>query len=561
MASIDGTNTGSSTLSQSLTVEGGESYAVEFVYSVTSGRIRLNSSITTSASFAAGATGRYKFNIRASSNGSTFGIEAQDAGTVAWVQAVSVKKLPLSTTASMFKSTSDLVINNDDPVQILSDFSQGTGEGPTLGPELIANGDFSSSSNWVLGTGWSITGGQAVSTVTPGSLSQTVSITSGKTYRYSIGIVLIGAVGIRLRLGDTNNQVNGQNIVGTLVGYLTAGSVNSDFVITCASTGQLTIDNVSLKEVVGNNAIQTTSGSRPFLRCRYNQWTMTENIGDAVWTKTNCSAEANSTTAPDGTMTAGKFISTSGAANLKRITRNLTTVVGKSYTDTVYAKAGELDKLVFRQGASSGVEFDLTNGTYSVLGSFYTSISMTSKGGGWYRCAATFTATATAYAAFYGPSFVNITGDNSSGFYLWGFDIRLESDFVNQPEYQGVYNTTAVSCDVVGFRPYLFFDGADDSMVTPSINFTATDSMSVFAGITKQSDALSAMFIELSTTISSNNGTFALQAPGVATKAEYRWNSKGTTDSVATYENAAVAAPVTNVLTGSIVTGKQNALS
>jgi hypothetical protein len=71
--------------------------------------------------------------------------------------------------------------------------------------------------------------------------------------------------------------------------------------------------------------------------------------------------------------------------------------------------------------------------------------------------------------------------------------------------------------------------------------------MSVFAGITKLSDAAQAVVAELSATIATNNGSFLLTAPNSAA-ANYNFSSKGTTqvdNTVTTYR-----APITNVVTG-----------
>lgn len=63
---------------------------------------------------------------------------------------------------------------------------------------------------------------------------------------------------------------------------------------------------------------------------------------------------------------------------------------------------------------------------------------------------------------------------------------------------------------------YLKFDGVDDFMVTPSINFSSTDKMSVFAGVRKLSDAARGIIVEMSTSYASN-GAFGMDAPnGVA---------------------------------------------
>lgn len=95
-------------------------------------------------------------------------------------------------------------------------------------------------------------------------------------------------------------------------------------------------------------------------------------------------------------------------------------------------------------------------------------------------------------------------------------------------------------------RPYLLFDGVDDSMVTPTIT-PGVDKAQVFAGMRKLSDALAiSVFCELSANTLNNNGAFRMGAPSSA--ASYAWLSKGTI--LATATASGFAAPITSVVTG-----------
>ena len=94
---------------------------------------------------------------------------------------------------------------------------------------------------------------------------------------------------------------------------------------------------------------------------------------------------------------------------------------------------------------------------------------------------------------------------------------------------------------------YLSFDGTDDGMATPSINFTGTNKMTVWAGVRKLSDAAVGLVVELSASSGVNNGSFYLVASASA-GANYQLLSKGTVLAAAT--PSGVAAPITNVLTG-----------
>jgi hypothetical protein len=153
----------------------------------------------------------------------------------------------------------------------------------------------------------------------------------------------------------------------------------------------------------------------------------------------------------------------------------------------------------------------------------------------------TFTTGVNTFTATAGTLTLTVTGTVSNA------DLRPTSQangFVG-PLYQAI--TTATSYDSSGFLPYLAFDGTDDSLLTNSVDFTATGKMTVWAGVRKLSDAAQGVVSELSATIASNNGSFLLTAPNSAA-ANYNWSSKGTTqvnNTVTTY-----TAPITNVVTG-----------
>ena len=95
---------------------------------------------------------------------------------------------------------------------------------------------------------------------------------------------------------------------------------------------------------------------------------------------------------------------------------------------------------------------------------------------------------------------------------------------------------------------YLSFDGTDDGMATPSINFTGTDKMTVWAGVRKLSDAAAGILAELSAALTSNVGTFYLAAPQLAGAAAYAFASRGSI--AVTHITAAAAAPNTSVIVG-----------
>jgi len=123
-------------------------------------------------------------------------------------------------------------------------------------------------------------------------------------------------------------------------------------------------------------------------------------------------------------------------------------------------------------------------------------------------------------------------------------DLRTANVGVNLPVYQRV--NTATDYDTSGFPLYLLTDGVDDWYQTNSINFTATDKMTVFAGVRKLSDAAFGIICELSSDINANNGTYVLYGNN---SPAYTFQSKGSGIASAV-TGASFAAPITNVLTG-----------
>ena len=125
-------------------------------------------------------------------------------------------------------------------------------------------------------------------------------------------------------------------------------------------------------------------------------------------------------------------------------------------------------------------------------------------------------------------------------------DLRIANDGVGLPSYQRVVD--ANTYDTAGFPLYLKFDGVDDFLQTASVDFTATDKMSVFAAIRKLSDAATGLVAELSTSLSSTAGSCGLFAPPGA-NARYAFGTGGSADVFA--ETASVfPSPQTAVLSG-----------
>jgi hypothetical protein len=102
---------------------------------------------------------------------------------------------------------------------------------------------------------------------------------------------------------------------------------------------------------------------------------------------------------------------------------------------------------------------------------------------------------------------------------------------------------TVADYDTVGFNKYLKFDGVDDGMSTAAVNFTATDKMTVFAGVIKQNNNICIITELSSNTGSSNLGSFVLHTHG-----GYRWAVYGI-GGLGTDDTASIPNPSSTVIT------------
>ena len=96
---------------------------------------------------------------------------------------------------------------------------------------------------------------------------------------------------------------------------------------------------------------------------------------------------------------------------------------------------------------------------------------------------------------------------------------------------------------------YLAFDGTDDFLETNSINFTATDKISLFAGVRKLSAATVGTVAEFSIATYNTSGSFGLFAPSSAGGTDFMYRSSGTLYSAIVTSNNN-SAPKSAVLTG-----------
>ena len=260
----------------------------------------------------------------------------------------------------------------------------------TAGSELVTNGNFATDSDWIKGTGWSISGGSLNGSSTTTSVTQlNTGLVAGKMYQvvYTISNYVSGSV--RIELGSANVSVGTiRSANGTYTEYIEAlGDEQLIFDGILAFTGS--IDNVSVKEVQGF-------------------------------------------TSPDGTTNAYKLVegTNNGEHIIYKISIGVTSGATLSYS--FFAKKGERNVIQTYNyvggGFQNGADFDLSTGVvsnqYGGLG------SMTELDNGWWRCDFTSlalvgqTGTNVAIRTLDNSSSNSYQGDGTSGFYIYGAQLE-----------------------------------------------------------------------------------------------------------------------------------------
>ena len=297
----------------------------------------------------------------------------------------------------------------------------------------------------------------------------------------------------------------------------------------------------------GNHLTQSTSTKRPVLGRMpaggvRNLLTYTEQITTLPWVYYNSGngAALSPIVAPDGTTTAIGLDDTSGDGYYG-VTTNAPITAEVSSTFSCYVKQGTntTGLSVWLIGAGSNTYFQ---GTLNWVGGVPTASGWVAEsvGSGWYRVSFDFLAAASTSIAIYLLPCPTVTTETGST-YFWGVQLEIGSTATAYQKVGAAYDVTESGVASV-YTAY--FDGVDDCLVSPSIDFSGTDKMSVFAGFRKTSDAARGMVAELSATTASNNGSFALTAPNAAS-ATIVYESKGT---ALTDTSATIAAPADSVI-------------
>jgi len=163
---------------------------------------------------------------------------------------------------------------------------------------------------------------------------------------------------------------------------------------------------------------------------RSNLLPYSEDFSDAGWTKTDSNITENTTTSPNGTLTADSLIENT-STSVHRAFKTL--AVTGTHTYSFYVKANGRQWIAIGAGNTSSfgalAYFDIENG---VLGTVSVgSANIENAGNGWYRCSVTGVGNGggTSFNIWLANANNSISylGDGTSGIYIWGAQLEAGS--------------------------------------------------------------------------------------------------------------------------------------
>jgi hypothetical protein len=167
-----------------------------------------------------------------------------------------------------------------------------------------------------------------------------------------------------------------------------------------------------------------------------------QDFDNSYWVKNAPIIVANTTIAPDGTLTADSMFEQSGSGNRVLSTTNFTALANTSYTFSFYVKklnGRDFVQLIFGAGGwetNQYANFDLANGVVSFTGAGLTSANISLENNDWYRIS--ITATSKLSPSSGNISIAGITqsdsiraqnylGNIDFGYFIWGAQLELGS--------------------------------------------------------------------------------------------------------------------------------------
>jgi hypothetical protein len=189
---------------------------------------------------------------------------------------------------------------------------------------------------------------------------------------------------------------------------------------------------------------------------------------ETSWGSAAATIGVNSTTSPDGTVTADK-LQEDNTNNQHLVVQSIGTLsIGAVYTFSCWAKAAERTQVSLTAHAEGYSVFDLSSGTIIQTGG-NSNVTITPYPNGWYRCSTTITKTNT-NGAFYIIVWNNTnvyTGTTGSGIHIWG--AQLETGAFPTSYIPTVASTVTRSADnasMTGTNFSSWYNSSEGSVIT-----------------------------------------------------------------------------------------------
>jgi hypothetical protein len=295
-----------------------------------------------------------------------------------------------------------------------------------LGSELVTNGTFDTDSNWTKGSGWTISGGKANRSGESGNsfISQDINVISGRNYIVKYDRTYVSGDGqtnlFSYFEGNSSRTTRGnyedttQETVTVTDYFKPTYTGNLSLRVYGISDFTGSVDNVSIKEITDadfdfdRNSTGTRVNEDYLIEdVPYNLFNYSEQLDNAYWISNGGTRTANQVIAPDGTLTADKFLFNAYASGVYT-----SAFPAGTYTMSIFIKPDSGDGLIRVGMGLNNSQLNTTNLSITNQGTGVGRIS--SAANGFYRFVTTFTTTSSTAANIYNLN------TNTVIAYMWG---------------------------------------------------------------------------------------------------------------------------------------------
>ena len=301
----------------------------------------------------------------------------------------------------------------------------------SLGSEEVVNGDFATDSNWNKDDSWTISGGTANYNYISGRNmnSASAALVVGKTYKLVYTILNYSSGYVINDSAETRPQRNSN---GTYTEVFTARY--TFFRLRGSVSGEFSIDNVSVKEVIGQEVVPD-SGCGSWLLEPQSTNLITYSEDFSQWSIVdNASVNGNQTTSPDGKQNA-YILNSSNASSRVQVNMSVSNAV---YNQSIYLKYAGDDVSVRIRRNQSNDRFQLIVNSSGITidgaANEVADYNIEDVGNGWYRVSNTQN-----NIDWY-QIWIDVSG-NGGSVYAWGAQLEQQSYATSYIPTNGATNT------------------------------------------------------------------------------------------------------------------------